>query len=85
MHLLWRQTMNPLCLEHCLTETEKQHFEENGFLVVEDAIPQAMVEKLVAAVDRVGAAHLGKDALPADAQFNLLDFEGAVDWQVSFF
>ena len=66
--------MNPLCLEHCLTETEKQHFEENGFLVVEDAIPQEMVEKLIAAVDQVGAAHLGKNELPPNASFNLLDF-----------
>ena len=68
------KTMNPLCLEHCLTESEKQQFEENGFFAVEDAIPQEMVDRLIAAVDRVGAEHLGKDELPADARFNLLDF-----------
>ena len=52
--------MNPICLEHCLTETEKQQFEDNGFFAVEDAIPQEMVDKLVAAVDRVGAAASGQ-------------------------
>ena len=60
--------MNPLCLEHSLTETEKQQFEEDGFFAVENAIPQEMVEKLIAAVDRVGAEHLGKDKLPPDAK-----------------
>ena len=83
--------MNPLCLEHCLTESEKQQFEENGFFAVEDAIPQEMVHKLIAAVDRVGAEHLGKNELPTDARFNLLDFVGRdesfvelLDWQTTF-
>ncbi|MCY3724357.1 MAG: phytanoyl-CoA dioxygenase family protein [Candidatus Poribacteria bacterium] len=83
--------MNPLCLEHCLTETEKQQFEDNGFFAVEDAIPQEMVDRLVAAVDRVGAAHLGKNELPSDARFNLLDFVGRddsfielLDWPTTF-
>ena len=31
--------MDPLCLEHCLTETEKQQFEDNGFFVVEGRHP----------------------------------------------
>ena len=83
--------MNPLCLEHCLTETEKQQFEDDGFFAVEDAIPQEMVDKLVAAVDRVGAEHLGTDELPSDARFNLLDFVGRddsfielLDWPTTF-
>lgn len=83
--------MNPLCLEHCLTDTEKQQFEDNGFFAVEDAIPQEMVDKLIAAVDRVGAAHLGKNELPSDARFNLLDFVGRddsfielLDWPTTF-
>ena len=83
--------MNPLCLEHCLTEKEKQQFEDNGFFAVEDAIPQEMVDKLIAAVDRVGAEHLGKNELPSDARFNLLDFVGRdetfielLDWHTTF-
>ena len=83
--------MNPLCLEHCLTASEKQQFEENGFFAVEDAIPQEMVNRLIAAVDRVGAEHLGKEELPTDARFNLLDFVGRdeafielLDWHTTF-
>ena len=83
--------MNPLCLEHCLTETEKQQFEDNGFFVVENAIPQEMVDRLIAAVDRVGAEYLEKDELPSDARFNLLDFVGRddsfielLDWHTTF-
>ena len=83
--------MNPLCLEHCLTDTEKQQFEEDGFFAVENAIPQDMVARLLTAFDRVGAAHLGTDTLSADAQFNLLDFVGRdeafielLDWHTTF-
>lgn len=83
--------MDPLCLEHCLTETEKQQFEDNGYFVVEDAIPQKLVEKLIVAFDRVGAEHLGKDELPPNASFNILDFVGRdeifielLDWHTTF-
>ena len=83
--------MNPLCLEHCLTDTEKQQFEEDGFFAVENAIPQDMVARLVTAFDRVGAAHLGTKTLAADAKFNLLDFVGRdeafielLDWHTTF-
>ena len=83
--------MDPLCLEHCLTETEKQQFEDNGYFVVEDAIPQELVEKLIVAFDRVGAEHLGKDELPPNASFNILDFVGRdeifielLDWHTTF-
>ena len=83
--------MDPLCLEHCLTNEEKQQFEDNGFFIVEDAIPQEIVEKLIVAFDRVGTEHLGKDELPADASFNILDFVGRddvfielLDWYTTF-
>lgn len=83
--------MDPLCLEHCLTESEKQHFEDNGYFVVEDAVPQEMVEKLIIAFDRVGAEHLGKDELIDDTRFNMLDFVGKdeifielLDWYTTF-
>lgn len=83
--------MDPLCLEHCITESEKQHFEDNGYFVVEDAVPQEIVEKLIVAFDRVGAEHLGKDELPPDASYNILDFVGRdeifiemLDWHTTF-
>ena len=50
-----------------------------------------MVDRLIAAVDRVGAEHLGKEELPTDARFNLLDFVGRdeafielIDWHTTF-
>lgn len=83
--------MDRQCLEYCLTEDEKQEFEENGFLIVEDALPEDKVEKLIMAFDHVGAEHLGKDKLPSDASFNILDFVGRdeifielLDWYKTF-
>lgn len=83
--------MDTQCLEYCLTEDEKQKFEDNGFIIVEDAIPEDKVEKLITAFDRVGAEHLGKDELPSDASFNILDFVGRdeifielLDWYKTF-
>lgn len=83
--------MDPLCLEHCITESEKQQFEDDGYFVVEDAVPQEIVEKLTVAFDRVGAEHLGKDELPQDTRFNMLDFVGKddifiemLDWYTTF-
>jgi len=50
-----------------------------------------MVDRLITAVDRVGAEHLEKDELPSDARFNLLDFVGRddsfielLDWHTTF-
>ena len=83
--------MDRQCLEYCLTEDEKQEFEENGFFIVEDAVPKDKVEKLITAFDQVGAEHLGKDELPSDASFNILDFVGRdeifidlLDWYKTF-
>ncbi len=83
--------MDRQCLEYCITEDEKQEFEDNGFFIVEDALPIDKVEKLITAFDRVGAEHLGKDKLPSDARFNILDFVGRdeifielLDWYKTF-
>lgn len=83
--------MDRQCLEYCITEDEKQEFEENGFFIVEDALPKEKVEKLITAFDKVGAEHLGKDELPSDASFNILDFVGRdeifielLDWYKTF-
>ena len=45
--------MDATCLEYCLTDDERQAFEEQGLLVVKQALPGDMVERLVAAVERV--------------------------------
>jgi ectoine hydroxylase len=45
--------MTPECLAHSLTEAERNQFEQEGFLIVPDALSPAMVEQLIAAVDQL--------------------------------
>ena len=45
--------MNPDCLRHRLTDDEREFFNANGYLVVEDALDEVMNSRLLAAVDRV--------------------------------
>jgi ectoine hydroxylase len=74
-----------------LTEEQRQQFARDGFLVVPDALPPAMVERLLAAVDRLyeqGLCEKGlskvnhwelRNCLPADDLFLEL-----VDWPTTF-
>ena len=64
------------CLQHCLTEDERTKFERDGFLVVENALPDTMIADLIQAVDRVkpGDGGLGRDDL----------FLELVDWPTTF-
>ena len=73
-------TVNVDCLEHSLTEVERMHFEENGFLFVEDALYPDQIDQLTAAIDR-----LHREAIEADqtepgkpwGKANLLGQDGA--------
>jgi ectoine hydroxylase len=47
--------MDPDCLQHKLTPDERTFFETNGYLIVENAIPPELLERLLAVVDRVDA------------------------------
>ena len=53
------------CLQHCLTDDERTKFERDGFIIVENALPESMVADLIQAVDRVkpGDGGLGRDDL----------------------
>jgi ectoine hydroxylase-related dioxygenase (phytanoyl-CoA dioxygenase family) len=42
-------------LDHCLTETERQAFEQDGYFIVENALDEEHVEKLIKATDRLEA------------------------------
>lgn len=68
--------MDTACLEHCLTEDERTKFDRDGFLVVEDALPDSMVADLTKAVDRVGG---GVDCIGKDDLFLEL-----IDWPRTF-
>ncbi len=78
-------------LQHTLTEEEHARFEADGYFMVEDAIPQAIVERANAAVDRLVADELARQNLPANARLNYLDFVGRdpvfmelLDWPTTF-
>ncbi len=47
--------MMETCLQHRLTARERELFERDGYLVVEDALPAAMVKDLVALADDIDA------------------------------
>ena len=43
--------MDPSCLQYALTDDERESFERDGFLVVEDAIPEDLRESLIETID----------------------------------
>ena len=45
--------MSGECLAHLLTEEERNHFEEQGYLYVPNALSSDMVEQLLSAVDAI--------------------------------
>ena len=45
--------MDPSCLEHCLTEDEQRFFNEQGYLIVEDALDPDSVERLISVINRI--------------------------------
>ena len=55
--------MDKECLQHLLTDEERETFDRDGFMVVENALPNSMVKDLNKAMDRVGSGvdFIGKD------------------------
>ena len=47
--------MNPDCLQYCMTDEQRDHFEQQGYLVVEEALDDDMRGRLLEAGDRVDA------------------------------
>ena len=43
-------------LQHCATREQLDFFNEQGYLIVENALSEAQVEKMAVAIDRVDAA-----------------------------
>jgi ectoine hydroxylase-related dioxygenase (phytanoyl-CoA dioxygenase family) len=83
--------MNPSCLNHVVTPEEKEHFERDGYFVVEDAIPSRLVAQLVPVCDRVDREERARMGLAAGARVNHYDFIGKdpaflelLDWPTTF-
>jgi ectoine hydroxylase-related dioxygenase (phytanoyl-CoA dioxygenase family) len=56
-----------------LTEAQRQSFDEDGFLVVRNAVDKETVERLVEAGDRRARAFLDKPGVPEKEEYNHLD------------
>jgi ectoine hydroxylase len=79
--------METTCLSYALTDEERRQFNEQGFLVIEDALSPAQVTALTLASDRIYARKVadGHDSTKAlfypnfipddDLFFNLVDYE----------
>jgi|TARA_B110000196_G_scaffold272175_1_gene247988 ectoine hydroxylase len=79
------------CLQHQLTDQEKATFERDGYLIVDNAIPQEMVEELTPISDRIDAQQRERLGLTPEARVNHYDFIGKddaylplLDWHTTF-
>lgn len=68
--------MDASCLKHSLTKDEVLHFEEKGYLIVENAIPQSKVDELVPIVDNLDREERARTGLEPDARINHYNFIG---------
>ena len=50
-----KRPMHPDCLQHLLTDDERELFNRQGFLVVENALDAVMCERVITVMDRVDA------------------------------
>lgn len=71
--------MNKACLQHLLTDEEQRTFEEQGYLVVKNAISPELVERASVALDRITVEEKAKAGLGANDGINIFDFIGRDD------
>ena len=71
--------MNPEILNHLLSKEEKELFEQNGFLIVPNAIPTETVDNLNQVVDRLEAERRVEQNLEPHAKIQYMDFIGRDD------
>jgi ectoine hydroxylase len=62
--------MDSACLNYCLTEEERRSFQEQGYLIVPNALDRPTVDRLIAAVDRID----GRERTPSHGPERLLSF-----------
>ncbi|MCY4091399.1 MAG: phytanoyl-CoA dioxygenase family protein [Caldilineaceae bacterium] len=66
-------------LQHALTVDEERRFAEQGYLIIENAIPQELVDRATAVVDRITAEEKAREGLGANDGINIFDFIGQDD------
>ena len=72
--------MDPTCLQHCLTDAERRHMNEQGYVVVPEALDRADCARLIAAVDRVD----GRERTPTFGRERLLSFSNILPEDPAF-
>ena len=83
--------MDAKCLEHVLTAEEQLEFERDGFFMVEDAIPNSLVDELIPVFDRIDREERLRLGHAPEVRVNHYDFIGKddlflelVDWHTTF-
>ena len=83
--------MDPTCQDHRLTDQERIRFEEDGFLVIEDALSPEQARDLYAASGQIVADYRRAQGLADDVKANPFDFIGRgdlfldlLDWHRTF-
>lgn len=71
--------MNDAWLEHLITEEEERTFAEQGYMIVENAIPEELVERATQVTDRLTAEAKEKQGLGPSDGLLLFDFVGKDD------
>ena len=66
-------------LPHLITEEERTHFEENGYLYIPNALSTEMREQLTHAVDTLYNKSLASGRAKPGSQWGWSDFLGADD------
>ena len=79
--------MDPSCLAHAFTETERLEFEQNGYIVFDEMLPPEMVAALTEVSDRIDAEERAVRGVGAHARLTVRDmvwrdklFLDLVDW-----
>ena len=62
--------MDTTCLDYCMTDEQREHFDQRGFLIVENALEPAILERLLDACDRVDAREREEQGLGPDQIMN---------------
>lgn len=62
--------MDESCLQYCLTDDERRHFDEKGFLIVEGALLKDRIAALTVAVDRVLAGYPSDPDQPPNSRMD---------------
>lgn len=82
--------MNPSCLQHCLTASESDHFEEFGYVMIENAVSTEQLELLSRFCDRM-LEDKRRQGLGTYESFDEVDLIGKepvflemIDWETTF-